>query len=132
MRWISRQWVRRPIAAVIAVWFVLVMVEPVGIHSCPVHGGHASAPGGAMHGAGASAHADHESAPEPAPHAGCTCPGDCTAGVGTPVPSAVVAIRDVPTSRAIVDAPALVSHTPSRAPFVLPFANGPPISPRPA
>ena len=137
MRWISRHWLRRPLAALIAVWFVLVMVEPAALHSCPVHGGHAAAEGAGGssggHGAG-SLHANHgSSAPAPGHHAACTCPGDCTAaGVGVAVPSAMPGVVAAP----VLQAPARVRITVVRATapadFVLPFANGPPRISRPA
>jgi hypothetical protein len=136
MRWTPRHWLRRSFSALVAVWFVLVMVEPVAIHSCPVHGGHGSAHPAASAHASAPTHAGHDTGDAPTPgehHAGCTCPGDCTAaGIGVAVPSANVVAAVRIASRVATGIQAHVSAAQPRAPFVLPFASGPPRLPRPA
>jgi hypothetical protein len=119
-------------AAVFSIWFVLVMVEPAALHSCPVHGDHGSesvAPAvesGAHAGHDAPARSEHD-------HAGCTCPGTCAgAGSASAVPAAVIVIAPPPAARTTIGTHAALLRAPARPPFVLPFANGPPALPRPA
>src|SRR5215212_1831299 len=127
----TRSWVERALAAVMAVWFVLVTIEPAALHSCPMHGAHAPAHAGATATAPAhhAAHAPASDASSPgAPAAAqhCTCLGDC-AGVSlavlpvathTPWPAAVAAVSALP--------PLEAGFIPPAADFALPFANGPP------
>ncbi len=144
VRW-NLRWLHRPVSALIAVWFALVLVEPAALHSCPVHGDHgapAATLAGATHSSDGPAdleHADHHatSAGDHAPdesHSGCTCPDDCaTAAAGMVVPDAHIIATAVviPTTTAIVD-PAVSRPAHVRIAFELPFANGPPVLPRPA
>jgi len=63
---------KRPLAALLSLWFLVVMIEPEAVHSCRVHGS-ASSPGAAHaghHMAGAPHHESQKSAA-----AVCTCPG---------------------------------------------------------
>ncbi|HKG95259.1 MAG TPA: hypothetical protein VKA84_25295 [Gemmatimonadaceae bacterium] len=87
----SRSWVERALAVVMAVWFVLVTIEPAALHSCPMHGTHAADGGHAPaasaaaghHGAHASVASDaasdaaSEDVPAAAQH--CTCLGTAPA-----------------------------------------------------
>jgi hypothetical protein len=121
-----RPFATRILAALVAVWFTINMVEPAWLHSCPVHDGLVVTPA-----ANQSGHAGHQ----PASHdeSGgrtnshlCQCLGACTttAIVSTP-PSPLVATIEVSAS-----APGLPEHEHpilERA-HELPFANGPPLA----
>jgi hypothetical protein len=144
-----RNWLRRPFAALLAVWFALVMVEPAALHSCPVHAGHAAAghgpaagepaPSVGMAGGAHSAHmsgasvtesgrADDAGAPGSPHHADCTCPGACTASSGAIALPAAVLVRPLTiTIVGVSPIPTTVAPASARAPFILPFANGPPL-----
>lgn len=124
----TRSWVERALAAVMAVWFVLVTIEPAALHSCPMHGGHTAAHAAATAAAHVGDHhAGHAGTPE-APTAAqhCTCLGDCAgaalavlpARAHTPWPAAVAAVSSLP--------PLEAGFTPPAASFARPFANGPP------
>jgi hypothetical protein len=129
----------RPLNALFALWFALVLGDPGVLHSCPMHGGHGSAHAGSvaatptLHGAHAAhaAPAADAGAPEAAHHgdtpAPCTCVGHCCAAPAV-APVSPVAVLAVPEAVADVRHPV---STPSRdAPaspdLRLPFANGPP------
>jgi hypothetical protein len=114
---------KRPLAAFLGIWFLLVMIEPDSIHSCPVHSAAA---------AGHSAHAGHHAA-APGHHkssntsaALCSCPGDCASSAFSALPSgssALVEQRIV----AVADGALLERRFRLEQPdFFLPFAIGPP------
>jgi hypothetical protein len=119
-----RHWSQRAFAAVLLAWFVAVATELPLLHSCDVHGSAAAAADshGSHHGA------LHSNAQSPdADHATCSCLGDCNTGgvsVGLSSPEhrvAVAIVRDegaAPLASGVARIPA--------APFVLPYANGPP------
>lgn len=133
----------RPLVALFALWFAVILGDPGMLHSCSMHGGHggaievAAAPSGHdMHGA-EGMHATHaaESADavshQGAPHHGgtgvCTCMGQCcAASIVAPLPT--VAALHVPASVALVEPPLLVAFddAPASSDLRLPFANGPP------
>lgn len=122
----------RPLNAIFALWFAIVLGDPGVLHSCPMHGGHggshtavAAHAGHEMHGASAAATseaAQHHDAPAP-----CTCVGHCCAASTVAplptvpavyVPEAVAEVQH-PLTAPSADAPASPDHR-------LPFANGPP------
>ena len=124
----------RPLNAIFALWFAIVLGDPGVLHSCPMHGGHS-----ATH-AAASAHAGHAmhgasaapaSAPEAAQHhdapAPCTCVGHCCAA-STVAPVPTVSAVHVPEAVAEVQHPLTVpsADAPASPDLRLPFANGPP------
>src|ERR1700754_5062453 len=77
----------RAIAAILAVWFPLVIGEPSLLQPCPTHGAAAHA----SHGATTKAHG-HDQAP-PNTHHDCTCIGCCAAGspaAAAPLPTEIV------------------------------------------
>ena len=131
----------RPLNALFALWFALVLGDPGVLHACPMHGGHGGshATVAATTSATASshdAHASHDAsgvaaAAEQSQHPdappACTCVGHCcAASVVAPVPT--VAAVHVPTaaaeSRHVSARPSCdVPASPDR---LLPFANGPP------
>lgn len=132
----------RALAALLAVWFAIVMAEPAALHSCPMHGGPAvAAASGGHHAApapeaAASIHAAarhgmaHHGAPVPADRGAghqCTCLGRCAAGVGAAAPAARVVLAQAVETAAARDS-GLPDHeyVPVAAAHVLPFANGPP------
>lgn len=120
----------RTLAAIFAVWLALVMGDTgFAHHHCPMHDGPmpAAASGSGAHAGGHASHRDHD-APASGGHHACTCIGACSASSGTvavaeavELPAPVVACIAVATpERDDVRAPS------ARAPFTLPFANGPP------
>jgi hypothetical protein len=122
-----RHWWRRACSAFVAVWFALVVVEPVALHSCPMHGGQhdssaAPATAGHEHHADAS---EHASTPDSA-NQYCTCPGDCSGASRLGLPARPAA-RWTPDILAAREPVALAwAYSPVTADFTLPFANGPP------
>ena len=117
----QRSRVERVLAVLLAVWFVLVTIEPAALHTCAVHGGaHATA-------AAAEHHGGHDTAGDPASANHCSCLGDCAAAVTsalparalTPWPASVAAVSSLPPLAALFVPPAI--H------FARPFANGPPL-----
>ncbi|MEO7457880.1 MAG: hypothetical protein ABIY52_16610 [Gemmatimonadaceae bacterium] len=116
----------RPLSALFALWFALVLVDPGVLHACPMHGGvHATTATSTMSHEQAS-HAGHHGAPAHDTNL-CSCVGQCSAAATTiPVPQA--ATFAVP---AHVAQPLALFHEPEDdAPaspgLALPFANGPP------
>jgi hypothetical protein len=126
----------RPLDALFALWFAIVLGDPGVLHACPMHGGHgghggthaaAAHVGHEMHGGAqatatsASDEAHHDAAPA------CTCVGHCCAASSVaPVPP--VAAVYVPNAVAEARAPLSFPSTdvPASPDFRLPFANGPP------
>jgi hypothetical protein len=113
----------RVFAALLLIWFAVISGEPRALHSCPVH----DVPAHVGH---AAAHAVHSHAPPPdgRGRATCTCIGDCNVGGFAPaIPSPRITIGAVATTRELrVAEPPLASALPAAAPFLLPYANGPP------
>jgi hypothetical protein len=111
----------RAFAAVLALWLVGLIAEPVSLHLCPMHGGLAAMPGHVGHtGAG------HHRAPATHGH-GCTCLGDC-AGAWTPVvPSAaVVSVARVVAVPHVAVRAANAAFRPSAPEHARPPSVGPP------
>jgi hypothetical protein len=142
----SRRPLSRCFAALLGLWFTVLMVEPVALHACPMHsGGHgahevsasAEAPlAHAEHHHDAIAHGEHgapESLPPVAdvpvpddPTAGCLCLGTC-AGATPTVLASTTELRVAELSAAPRRVPPMPAYAPvSRGGLVLPFANGPP------
>jgi hypothetical protein len=136
----SRSPVRRAGAALLALFFLLAVGEPLALHACPMHDGVAVASstsaGGAHADMPADAHAAHAAdtaAAVPAGHPSgddeghqCSCLGHCAAASGAALAAAqavrwpvLVARRAEPPAREYRIA------LPS-ADYLLPFANGPP------
>ena len=126
---------RRAIAALLAVWFTLVSVDPMWLHACPMHGGAPTrlAYDGALRGAQPqqSGHDHHteRSAPQPSHDDGhsCLCLGDCPSGGSAPLPAMAAAL---PTQD-IVGAPTSPSvfwrvHRAAWLAYLLPYAHAPP------
>ncbi|HEX6575897.1 MAG TPA: hypothetical protein VF042_13085 [Gemmatimonadaceae bacterium] len=115
---------KRPIAALLSIWFVLAMAAPEALHSCPVH---ASASGEHSSHAMQHEHATHgSSSSDDTSHAICSCPGDCASGafgVVLPVtPSQPVAL--VSSHQPLFGLH--VSELATRVDLLLPLAIGPP------
>ena len=134
----TRRPVHRIAAWLMAVLLTLVVLEPMRVHDCPLHGQlalrHADDAAPAHHGGhGAPAqavdHAAHhggQPANDDGPHQ-CDCLGDCglTALVALTAPAAV----QVAATTVVVAAAPLATEPVVVAPaaeHVLPFANGPP------
>jgi hypothetical protein len=116
----------RPLSALFALWFALVLVDPGVLHACAMHGsGHA--PAAAASDVTADHGAHHDAAPEKDAATQCSCVGQCSvAPAVAPLPD--VATFAVPTrvaqAAALFAEPAdLVASSPDVS---LPFANGPP------
>jgi len=115
---------KRPFAAFLGIWFLLVMIEPEAIHSCPVHSAGVSS-GHSSHSAhNAAAMGHHQSSHNS--HAICSCPGDCTAGAANALPSRAASLAESQTIVASVALPRVESAARSAPDFLLPFAIGPP------
>ena len=120
----------RTLSALFAVWIALALGDAAFTHPhCPMHDGPqpSATPGSGAHMGGHGSHSDR-GAPEPGGHHLCTCIGACSASTGA---IALVAPAELPTVViAFVGgaAPARgeISPPAARAPFTLPFANGPP------
>ena len=121
----------RPLNAIFALWFAIVLGDPGVLHSCPMHGGHggrhaATAHAGhAMHVAQPTATSDaaeHHDAPAP-----CPCVGQCCAA-STVAPVPTVPAVHVPEAVAEVQHPLPLPSTdaPASPDLRLPVANGPP------
>src|SRR3954465_14702229 len=118
----------RPFAALFALWFALVMGDPMVLHSCPMHG--------AQHGMHAGGHAGgHEAAhggsTDTSHHGGtsniCTCVGQCSASVAVallPAPPTFTVPAHVAQPDSWLEQPA--GYVPASPDLRLPFANGPP------
>jgi hypothetical protein len=128
----------RPLNALFALWFAMVLGDPGVLHACPMHGGH-----GASHSPSAAApaaHGEHSAhampaaemaAPEAGQHgatpAPCTCVGHCCAAPAV-APVSRAAALVVPEAVAEVRRPlaAPSSDAPASPDLRLPFPNGPP------
>ena len=118
--------VKRPLAAFLGIWFLLVMIEPESVHSCPVHSEKVGASHSGHAGHHAAAQSNHQSHNDSA--AQCSCPGDCTNTTVKALPS---------VAQEIVASTILVATSGNRftesihlptSDFLLPFAIGPPAS----
>ena len=116
--------VKRPLAAFLGMWFLLVMIEPESVHSCPVHSAALSA--------GHSAHAGHHAATQShhqshdKSKAACSCPGDCTASSIKALPSTAEHLADASIQTAASAHAFAESIRVTHPDFFLPFAIGPP------
>jgi hypothetical protein len=111
----------RALLAVWGLWFTAALSEPAGLHTCPMHSGHAIAQASGAH--GSAEHAGHSA---PSHHSkDCTCLGlCCAASILSPRVSIQPAVVSVQPETATFSpdraAPRIVrAHT-------LPFANAPP------
>jgi len=142
----SRRPLSRCFAALLGLWFTVLMVEPVALHACPMHDGGHGAHGGsataeaplaeAGHHHDALSHREH-GAPEshqvvadtPVPDeqsAGCLCLGTCSGATPT-VLASTTELRVAELAAEPRRVPPLPAYAPvSRGGLVLPFANGPP------
>lgn len=133
MRWMS---------AVVALVLLPSIAPDLFDLGCPHHVGHKHAEGhtreanhhgASAHHAGAGAHpraadyghhSHHGTVPPP-----CTCVGSCPTSAGPSTPAGPVAIA--PAFQATVSAGTTAAHDRAptrRAPYTLPFANGPPLA----
>lgn len=114
---------KRPLAAFVGMWFLLVMIEPESVHSCPVHS--------AKIGVGQSGHA-HHGATQSHHHSNdksgaiCSCPGDCAGGGFKVLPSIAAELSTATTVVRSSPNPFAGSSFLTRFDFLLPFAIGPP------
>jgi hypothetical protein len=117
---------RRPLAAFVGLWFLLVMIEPEAVHSCSVHGAKASVAAGhpGHHMSGGEQHESQKSR-EPV----CSCPGDCTASSFNALPQSLAHIQSSVAFRAELRIPIETRPYVNRADLLLPFAIGPPAIP---
>jgi hypothetical protein len=132
----------RPLAALFALWFAIVLGDAGMLHTCAMHGGHgghgvAATPptantGHGRHMSHGAQPATHQTAPADTQHpdapAPCTCIGHCCAvTVAAPLPT--VGTIPVPVAvaeeRHPLDAPS--AEAPAAPDRRLPFSNGPPI-----
>jgi hypothetical protein len=129
----------RALIAIWGIWFAAALLEPGGLHSCPLHGGAGHVHGGmsgmhdmhAMHGTSAPAHwsTEHVSGTDSPSHRSsdvCTCLGLCCCVPVVALASQVAALPGAATVD--VEAPTYreFSAPRIRRAHALPFANGPP------
>ena len=128
-----RSWVARWFASLFAVWFAVSLAEPAMLHACRMHGMHTAgaasmAPVHAAHHAHGALHGavpDSQRTSHPASH--CTCLGSCTASsAGAVLPAPAESLRASAAFVAAAPIHAVVARAITSAPFVLPYANGPP------
>jgi hypothetical protein len=116
---------KRGFATLMGLWFLLVVIEPEAVHSCPVHtaaSASQSAHGHHVHGT------DNEGAQKKSSHAVCSCPGDCAASEFGALPSRPPNVEPLIISSVKAPLPAADSLAVERADLLLPFAIGPPAS----
>lgn len=127
--------VKRPIWSRIlistwALWFAAALAEVGPLAACPKHGHHGVlAPAATAH----LAHRAHETGAKPPsdqrdPHAACTCMGQCCCFPSIALPNVAASLdAGVVVGIDVAAWPgAVVAH--ARAPYSLPFANGPPVT----
>jgi hypothetical protein len=117
-------WIKRSFTALLSLWFLIAMVEPEAVHSCPVHSGvaagaHAGHSG--HHMAAGEGHGSHDQS-----RAVCTCPGDCAGTTAYALPTTPARISDAAVCAESQSVFSLHSRLASRVEFLLPFAIGPP------
>ena len=123
----------RPLNAIFALWFAIVLGDPGVLHACPMHGGHgathaaAAHAGHGMHAASAASTSASEATQHHETPALCTCVGQCCAA-STVAPVPTVPAVHVPAAVAEVQHPltAPSADAPASPDLRLPFANGPP------
>jgi hypothetical protein len=118
----SRPLWSRALAAVLAIWLVVVLTGPAGLHACPVHGAAAQHGAAHPHAVAHRAPADHHAPHRPV----CTCPGDCSGSSPVALAPGIVALAQRATPIGTQPASPAESPRPPAAPYLLPFANGPP------
>jgi hypothetical protein len=123
----------RFVSALVAVWLAIVLAEPAALHVCAAHDGAPAASaaidagqhaGHHVHGAAANAGGEHGDVP--ATH-GCSCLGHC-AGSASPVILATTLDGALVVLGSSDRTTAELGFTPLAPAFLLPFANGPPLS----
>jgi hypothetical protein len=116
--------VKRVFAALFSFWFLLVVIEPEAVHSCPVHTLAAAA--------SESAHTHHthgaNSGTEKSSHGSCSCPGDCAASAFSAIPASTPALAASIHFQGSEIPRVSGGHVPARVGLLLPFAIGPPAS----
>ena len=117
----------RPLSALFALWFALVLVDPGVLHACAMHGGGHGAPAVTAPAAQGDHGGHHDATPEKGSAAQCSCVGQCS------VTPAVAPLPHVPTFAVPTHVAQATSLFAEPAEFVapapdvsLPFANGPP------
>ncbi len=123
----------RALTALWGLWFAVALIEPAGIHQCPVHGvGAQMGDMGDMSAMDMGAKpmaAEMAKADQPPHHAAsCTCLSLCYSSPAFVPPTAGAQLRDrvvaIAASQNFADSPCRVLERP----HALPFANGPPVS----
>ncbi|HKY96576.1 MAG TPA: hypothetical protein VJL35_01860 [Gemmatimonadaceae bacterium] len=117
-------YVKRVFAALFSFWFLLVVIEPEAVHSCPVHTAAAASESAHSH----HMHGASKGDTGKSSHATCSCPGDCAASAFGAIPV------DAPVLTASINAASSETfrvsngRVPDRVDLLLPFAIGPPAS----
>ena len=133
----SHRPLQRALSTLLVAWFALVTLEPVALHSCPVHGWSGPAPISpaaatpAPLGADADDHADH--GPAIPAHSGdgeehdCACIGDCApSSSASALPATRVAVVQTDTHEIRLERPSAESPSVTAPEFLRPYPNGPP------
>src|SRR5437879_6578717 len=122
-----RPWLRALIGTW-GLWFTSSLSTPIGLHSCPAHGGHTAQPSIAHHSHAAS-HSDsgnHSHKPTSPKRDNCTCLGWCCCVASLAAPD-----RATELPAAAIESSSSPQYPTAAQPRVrwahaLPFANGPP------
>lgn len=121
---IIRSVAARLFAAVLLAWLSVVTIEPLEIHTCPMHRESATGAPHAMH---SMAHHGPETPTRKNRSNQCTCPGECAA---TDTSAAITSARLTLPKSAEHRAPRVIARAIAvgdrSVPLLLPFANGPP------
>jgi hypothetical protein len=117
----------RPLSALFALWFALVLVDPGVLHVCAMHGDvHAAA--AATKAAPATDHATHHGSGQPASApTHCSCVGQCCAVVPTTLPPVQTFSVPAHVARESGLFAQVSGDVPAAPDLRLPFANGPPL-----
>jgi hypothetical protein len=120
-----RAWFR-VLIGVWGLWFTSSLSTPLGLHSCPAHGGHA--PTHANEGAHSSHAASHSDSGNQSHHKSdrCTCLGWCCCVASFAAPARPTNLPTATIERAIGRQYPAAARPIVRWAHALPFANGPP------
>jgi len=114
----------RLLSAALLTWLSIVTIEPLGVHTCAMHGGSTVSASHAMH----SMEHLGSGTPMPKSHSNqCGCPGDCasTGTLAVAAPTGITMPKPADQRAPRVIAREIIIGDRS-TPRLLPFANGPP------
>lgn len=114
----------RLVSAALLAWLSVFTTEPLGLHSCPMHGGLALEGGHSGH---SMSHQGHGMPGRNSRSNQCSCPGDCsgpTTSIALVPESIGIPTADLSLTDRVSPRPPVLGER--YTPRLLPFANGPP------